>query len=89
MFYGGSVSPPQEPPKKTFMIPRRESEKKMGDRASASTMPGVRESLLMWPMLDRSNYMEWAMPLYYIIRYIDAFFLVNNSHKITIILSVN
>ena len=53
MFYGGSISPPREPLKKKFVIPRREP--------SASSMPGVRESSLMWPMLDRSNYTEWAM----------------------------
>jgi hypothetical protein len=29
--------------------------------SSSSTMPGVRESSLVWPMLDQANYAEWAM----------------------------
>lgn len=64
MQYGGSISPPREPPRKKFVIARRAAaaEKKMGDGASASsTMPGVQESSLVWLMLDRSNYAEWAM----------------------------
>lgn len=34
----------------------------MGDGTSPSVAAGgVRESSLMWPMLTRSNYSEWAM----------------------------
>jgi hypothetical protein len=29
--------------------------------SSNATTGGVRENSLMWPMLDRSNYTEWAM----------------------------
>ena len=32
-----------------------------GDGSSSSTGDRVRESSLMWPMLTRSNYSEWAM----------------------------
>ncbi|XP_066320048.1 uncharacterized protein [Miscanthus floridulus] len=60
MFYGGSVSPPREPPWKKFMIPRRSPEKKMGD-GQTSGGSGIKESSLLWPMLTRSNYQEWAM----------------------------
>jgi hypothetical protein len=60
MFYGGSVSPPREPPKKKYVIPKRREEEKMGDGLS-STAGSVKESALVWPMLTRSNYVEWAM----------------------------
>jgi hypothetical protein len=34
----------------------------MGDNRSSSTVAcDVQESSLMWPMLTRSNYLEWAM----------------------------
>jgi hypothetical protein len=35
----------------------------MGDRAPSSSGERVQESSLMWPMLTRSNYVEWAMLL--------------------------
>jgi hypothetical protein len=61
MFYSGSISPPREPPKKKRAIPpRRPSEaRKMAGDAGPSSV--VRESALLWPMLTRSNYAEWAM----------------------------
>jgi len=63
MFYGGSVSPPREPPKKKFIVPWRSSSRKMGGDGSSwsGSAHGVRERSLMWPMLTRSNYTEWAM----------------------------
>jgi hypothetical protein len=65
MFYGGSVSPPQEPPRKKFIIPRRSpvKDQEMGDTrtSSSATSSGIKESSLVWPMLTRSNYAEWAM----------------------------
>jgi hypothetical protein len=60
MFYGGLISPPREPPKKKYVIPRRQPEKKMGDGPS-SAAGGIKESSLVWPMLTRTNYLEWAM----------------------------
>ena len=33
----------------------------MGDTSPSSGIGGVKEGLLMWPMLSRSNYTEWAM----------------------------
>jgi hypothetical protein len=64
MFYGGSISPPREPHLKKLVVPRRrQSEKKMGDAdaSSSARKTVVPFGLLMWPMLDRSNYFEWAM----------------------------
>jgi hypothetical protein len=64
MFYSGSVSPPREPAKKKYIIPkRRQPEKKMGDddASSSAGKTAVPVGSLMWPMLDRSNYSEWAM----------------------------
>lgn len=64
MFYGGSISPPREPPKKKFMIPRQSLEKReMGNAqtGSSSVSGGVKESSLVWPMLTRSNYAEWEI----------------------------
>jgi len=34
---------------------------KMGDTGPSSGVGGVKEGSLMWPMLSRSNYTEWAM----------------------------
>ena len=60
-FYSGSVSPPASPAlKKQKVFERRATKKKMGEGSSSSS-GGVKESSLMWPMLSRSNYMEWAM----------------------------
>jgi len=62
MFYDGSVSPPRQPPRKKLVVPRRSPQATMGgDGSSSSTGDRVRESSLMWPMLTRSNYSEWAM----------------------------
>jgi hypothetical protein len=64
MFYEGSVSPPREPPRKKYVIPRRPSEKKeMGDElpSASAASSGVKESSLVWPMLTRTNYVEWVM----------------------------
>jgi len=64
MFYGGSISPPREPPKKKYVVSRKlPAARKMGegDIAPASGSSGVREGSLMWPMLTRTNYAEWAM----------------------------
>jgi hypothetical protein len=65
VFYSGSISPPCEPPKKKFVVPqRRRPAAEMGEKevgSSSSSASGVRESSLMWPMLTRSNYTEWAM----------------------------
>jgi hypothetical protein len=62
MFYSGSVSPLREPAKKHIIPKRRRPEKRMGDGASSSDgKPLVTVGSLMWPMLDRSNYFEWAM----------------------------
>jgi len=65
MFYSGSVSPPREPARKKFVIPRRSpAAEEMGDTGtSGGAGERVRESSLMWPMLTRSNYAEWAMLL--------------------------
>jgi hypothetical protein len=61
MFYGGSVSPPREPARKKFVVPRKSPEK-MGDNStSGSAATAVRESTLMWPMLTRTNYSKWSM----------------------------
>lgn len=65
MFYSGSISPPREPPKKKFVVPHQRclasemSEKEVGSGSASAS--DVRESLLMWPMLTRSNYTEWEM----------------------------
>ena len=40
---------------------RHDIPKKMGDGASPSTVSGVRDGTLMWPMLTRTNYSEWEM----------------------------
>ena len=63
MFYGGSVSPPRQPPRKKLVVPRKSPSREMGGEGSSSSgsAHGVRESSLMWPMLTRSNYTEWAM----------------------------
>jgi hypothetical protein len=65
VFYSGSISPPREPPKKKFVVPQwRCLAAEMGEKevgSSSSSASGVRESSLMWPMLTRSNYTEWAM----------------------------
>ena len=60
MFYDGSISPPREPPKKMFVIPQWQSKEEMGDGPSSIT-GGVKDSSLVWTMLTRSNYVEWAM----------------------------
>jgi len=54
MFYSGSISPPRSPALK-------KPKKKMSDVGPSSGAAGVKESSLMWPMLSRSNYTEWAM----------------------------
>jgi hypothetical protein len=65
MFYSGSISPPREPPKKKFVVPYRRhpvtvmSKKEVG--SGSGSVSRVRKSSLMWPMLTRSNYSEWAM----------------------------
>jgi len=53
MFYSGYISPPRSPALK-------KPKKEMGD-GPISVASGVKESSLMWPMLSRSNYSEWAM----------------------------
>jgi hypothetical protein len=65
MFYSGSVSPPREPARKKIIIPRRSPvAEEMGDTGTSDgARERVRESSLMWPMLTRSNYVEWAMLL--------------------------
>jgi len=60
MHYGGSISPPREPAKKKYIVPRRQPKKEMGDSQN-SDANRIKESSLIWPMLTRSNYMEWAM----------------------------
>jgi hypothetical protein len=42
------------------VIPKKSAEKKMGDTGPSSGS-GVKESSLVWPMLDRANYAEWVM----------------------------
>jgi hypothetical protein len=62
MFYGGSVSPPKEPPRKKRGVPRQQpSPTTMSDAPGSSSGGGVKESSLMWPMLTSDNYTEWAM----------------------------
>ena len=62
MFYGESVSPPREPPRKKFVIPKKAAATMPDSGASGSTTSGgVRESTLLWPMLSRMNYSEWSM----------------------------
>jgi len=62
MFYGESVSPPREPPRKKFVIPKKAAVTMPDSGASGSTTSGgVRESTLLWPMLSRTNYSEWSM----------------------------
>jgi hypothetical protein len=64
MQYEGSISPPRERAKKVRVIPRRLAAATMGDnQPSGSGGSGVKESSLVWPMLDRGNYAEWAMIL--------------------------
>ena len=53
MFYSGSISPPRP-------LALKKPKKEMGD-GPISVASGVKESSLMWPMLSRSNYSEWAM----------------------------
>ena len=53
MFYSGSISPPRP-------LALKKPKKEMGDGRSSVT-GCVKESSLMWPMLSRSNYSEWAM----------------------------
>jgi len=60
MHYGGSISPPREPVKKKYIIPHHQPKKEMGDSQNSGASR-VKESSLIWPMLTRSNYMEWAM----------------------------
>jgi hypothetical protein len=64
MFYSGSVSPPREPPHKKFIVPPRTlsppPSKKMGGADASGSGHRVHEGSLMWPMLTRSNYVEWA-----------------------------
>ena len=59
MQYDGSVSPPQEPPKKKRVIPRRQVSITMSDASTSGA--GVKESSLMWPLLTRDNYAKWSM----------------------------
>jgi len=54
MFYGGSISPPRSPALKKPKI-------EMSDVGPSSGTAGAKDSSLMWPMLSRSNYTEWAM----------------------------
>jgi len=62
MFYGESVSPPREPPRKKFVIPKKAAATMPDSGASGSTTSsGVRDSTLLWPMLSRMNYSEWSM----------------------------
>jgi hypothetical protein len=62
MQYGGSIRPPREPLRKKRVVPRRRSlAAEMVDGQGSSGAGGVKESSLVWPMLTRSNYMEWAM----------------------------
>jgi hypothetical protein len=63
MFYGGSVSPPREPSRKKFIIPKKPTTEKMAGEGTLSPGSGVKESSLVWPMLDQSNYAEWVMIL--------------------------
>jgi hypothetical protein len=61
MHYSGSISPPREPAKKKFVVPRRKRPEDMTGGAASSSGSGVKESSLVWPMLERSNYVEWVM----------------------------
>lgn len=71
MFYSGSTSPPREPPREKFVVPRRSPLTPLPDMTGNNNNPsgtsgsgsghGVREGSLMWPILTRSNYTEWAI----------------------------
>jgi hypothetical protein len=62
MQYDGSVSPPREPARKKFIIPKRSPPPStMGDAQTSNSTGGVKESSLLWPMLTTDNYTEWAM----------------------------
>ena len=67
MFYSGSISPPRSPVLKKIKLnprkPRKPMEEKMGDTrlSSSATSSDIKESSLVWPMLTRTNYAEWAM----------------------------
>jgi hypothetical protein len=65
MQYDGSVSPPQEPPKKKRVIPRRQVSITMSDASTSGA--GVKESSLKWPLLMRDNYAEWSMLIWGVI----------------------
>ena len=61
LFYFGFVSPLRSPMLKKHKVwDRRLVKKNMGE--GSSTVPcGMKESSVMWVMLTRSNYSEWAM----------------------------
>jgi hypothetical protein len=61
MFYGGSISPPREPAKKKRVTPKKSAEEKKMAETRTSSGSGMKESSLVWPMLDRANYAEWVM----------------------------
>jgi hypothetical protein len=61
MYAGGSISPPREPSRKKRVIPRRSAPEKMTGEGTSSFGSGVKESSLVWPMLDQANYAEWVM----------------------------
>lgn len=80
MFYSGSVSPPNSPPKKKYVVPRREAKKEeMGDAvgSSSSSHGGVKESQLMWPMLEQSNYAEWVMLMQCNLEALEIWYTIN------------
>ena len=60
MFYSGSISPPREPPRKKFVIPAAAAMSEAGTSAGVASSGGS-GSTLLWPMLTRTNYTEWAM----------------------------
>jgi hypothetical protein len=57
--YGGSSGPPRELKVKEIVSYAANNHRfAMGDTSSSG---GVKESSLLWPMLTRDNYSEWAI----------------------------
>jgi hypothetical protein len=74
MYYGGSISPPREPPKKKHVIPRRGPAATVmagGDEKGEGTGTSSPRSVMVErvfggaeiPKLTKTNYREWALEM--------------------------
>jgi hypothetical protein len=85
MYYSGSVSPPDSPPKKKYIVPKKvEAKEEMTDEPSASSASrgGVKEGQLVWPMLGKSNYAAWVMIMQCNLEAMEVWYTIDPSTNV-------